>query len=35
VIRLARVLLPDPVEVDGRLVIEIPHRTATYRWTRP
>ena len=34
VIRSARALLPDPVEVDGRPVIEIPHRTATYRWVR-
>ena len=35
VIDAARALLPDPVEVDGRPVIEIPHRTAAYRWTRP
>ncbi len=35
VIDAARALLPDPVEVDGRPVIEIPHRTAAYRWRRP
>ncbi len=33
VIRSARALLPDPVVVDGRPSIEIPHRTAAYRWT--
>ncbi len=33
VVRAVRELLPEPVVVDGRASVELPHRTVAYRWS--